>query len=128
MDDVPPPMRVAKKQAHKSRSRFKIGAVIAKGNKILAAAHNIMKTHPEFGSGKFMNLHAEGHVIYKAVRQGLDLSGSTIYIYRKNNNLAKPCKFCQALIKKYGITNVVYSGDLHGSISIKETKDCRIAV
>ena len=128
MDDVPPPMRVAKKQAYQSRSRFKIGAAIAKGNKILSAAHNIMKTHPEFGSGKYMNLHAEGHAIYKAIRMGLDLNGATIYIYRKNNNLAKPCKFCQALINKYGITNVVYSGEFNGSISFEKTKKRRIAV
>jgi deoxycytidylate deaminase len=129
MDDLPPPMRVAIKQAHRSTARFKVGAAIARGKKVLAAAHNLWKTHPKFGSGFYGNLHAEGHAIYKALRMGHDLSGCTIYVYRKNNNLAKPCKHCQALIEKYGITDVVYSGATDdGSINYKETKNSRIAV
>ena len=44
------------------------------------------------------------------MRGGLDISGSTIYIYRKNNNLAKPCKCCMGLIHKYGIKEIIYSG------------------
>ena len=128
MDDVPPPMRVAKKQAHQSTARFKVGAAIARGNKVLVAAHNIWKTHPKFGSGFYGNLHAEGHAIYKALRMGIDLSGCTIYVYRKKNNLAKPCKCCQALIEKHGIKYVIFSGDTNGSINTKETQNRRIAV
>lgn len=109
MNDVAPPMRAAMLEAKKSKSRFKLGAAVAKGKKVLTKAHNVMKTHPEFGSGDFFNLHAEGHAIYKAVRHGIDLVGTTIYVYRKNNNLAKPCPCCMNLIHKYGIAKVVYS-------------------
>ena len=104
------PMRLAIKESQKSKHRFKLGAVIAKRNKILVSAHNVMKTHPKFGSGDYNTLHAEGHAIYKAIQRGLDLSGTTMYIYRDNNNLAKPCPCCVKLIHKYGIKGVVYSG------------------
>jgi len=112
MNDDPPPMRVAIKEAKKSKHRFKLGAVITKKNKILSKACNVNKTHPQFGSGIFNNLHAEGNAIYKAVRQGIDLQGSTMYVYRDNNNLAKPCPCCMNLISKHGIRNIIYSGDI----------------
>ena len=108
--DEPPPMRAAIKESKKSKSRFKMGAAIAKGNKVLVKAHNNRKTHPKFGSGAFNTLHAESNVIYKAIRQGVNLKGTTIYIFRENNNLAKPCPCCMGLIHKYGIKEVVYSG------------------
>ena len=98
LDDPPHPMRVAIKEAHKSNHRFKLGACIAKGRRILSKACNSRKTHPRFGSGEFKTLHAEGYAIYKAVRQGIDIKGATIYIYRRNNNLAKPCPCCMGLI------------------------------
>tara|TARA_R110000824_G_scaffold400848_1_gene609540 strand:+ start:844 stop:1185 length:342 start_codon:yes stop_codon:yes gene_type:complete len=110
LDDVPPPMRVAIKESYKSNHRFKLGACIAKGKRILSKAHNTRKTHPRFGAGEYQTLHAEGHAIYRAVRQGIDLKGTTIYIYRKNNNLAKPCACCMGLIHEHGITEIIYSG------------------
>ena len=103
-------MRLAIKESHKSNHRFKLGACIAKGRRILSKACNSRKTHPRFGSGEFKTLHAEGYAIYKAVRQGIDIKGATIYIYRRNNNLAKPCPCCMGLIHKYGIKKVIYSG------------------
>ena len=105
-----PPMRAAIKQSEKSDHRFKMGAAIARGNKVLAAAPNSRKTHPKFGSGDYSTLHAESHAIYKAIRQGIDIVGATIYVYRRNNNLAKPCPCCMGLIHKYGIKDIVYSG------------------
>jgi len=111
MDDDPvPPMRAAIKESEKSKHRFKLGAVIARGNRVLTKAHNSRKTHPRFGVGDYNTLHAEAYAIYKAVRRGIDLRGTTIYVYRKNNNLAKPCPCCMGLIHKYGIKEVVYSG------------------
>ena len=110
LDDPPPPMRLAIKESHKSNHRFQLGACIAKGKRILAKAYNCRKTHPKFGAGEFQTLHAEGHAIYKAVRQGINLKGTTLYVYRYNNNLAKPCPCCMGLIHKYGIKKVIYSG------------------
>ena len=99
------------KMADASQSKFKVGSAITRGNKVLVAASNVNKTHPVFGSGNWSTLHAESNAIRKAVSAGIDLQGSTIYVYRSNNNLAKPCPSCQALINKYGIKYVVYSGN-----------------
>lgn len=110
LDDPPPPMRIAIKESQKSNHRFKLGAVIAKGKRVLARAHNTRKTHPVFGSGDYQTLHAESYAIYKAVRSGINLTGTTLYVYRHNNNLAKPCSCCMGLIHKYGIKEVIYSG------------------
>ena len=110
LSDPIPPWRAAIQESKKSQHRFKIGAAIAKGNKVLARAHNSRKTHPKFGVGEYNTLHAESHAICKAVRCGIDLAGTTIYIYRHNNNLAKPCPCCMGLIHKHGIKKIVYSG------------------
>lgn len=104
-----PPMRAARKESTKSKHRFKLGAAIARKNKVLVTAHNSTKTHPIWGSGAYNTLHAETYAIYKAVRSGIDLKGTTIYVYRENNNLAKPCPCCAKMIQKYGISKVVYS-------------------
>lgn len=103
-------MKLAKEEAKKSRHRFPMGAAIVRGNRVLSTACNVNKTHPKYGSGKYQRLHAEGHAIYRAVRQGIDLSGASIYIYRRNNNLAKPCPCCMGMIHKHGIKEVIYSG------------------
>ena len=110
LDDPPPPMRLAIKESSKSNHRFKLGACIARGKRILTKAHNSRKTHPKFGAGEYQTLHAESYAIYKAVRQGINLKGTTLYVYRHNNNLAKPCPCCMGLIRKYGIKKVIYSG------------------
>lgn len=105
----PPLMRAACRVAKKSKARFKMGAVIARGNKILSRATNMKKTHPTYGSGEFMYLHCEGHAIYRAMRSGINLEGATIYVYRRYGQLAKPCPCCMKLIRKHGIKEVVYS-------------------
>ena len=110
IDDPPPPMRLAIKESNKSNHRFQLGACIARGKRILSKAHNSKKTHPKFGAGDYKTLHAESYAIYKAVRQGINLEGTTLYVYRRNNNLAKPCSCCMGLIHKYGIKKVIYSG------------------
>jgi len=106
-----PPMRAARLEAEKSTHRFKLGAAIAKGKKVLSKAYNTNKTNPRFGSGDYDTLHSEGHAIYKAVRQGIDLEGTTLYVFRKNNTLAKPCPSCERLIRDHGIKKVVFSDD-----------------
>ena len=87
LEDPLPPMRAAINESKKSKHRFQIGAAIAKGKRVLAKAHNTRKTHPVYGSGEYNTLHAESHAIYKAIRSGIDLVGTTIYIYRHNNTL-----------------------------------------
>jgi deoxycytidylate deaminase len=105
----PPPMRAARRASEKSQHRFQLGAAIAKKNKVLVTGYNSTKTHPRFGSGAYNTLHAESHAISRAIKKGIDLKGTKIYVYRKNSNLAKPCPCCMGLIHKYGIKAVIYS-------------------
>lgn len=106
--------RLAKKASKRSKLKFKLGAAIMKGNRVLAYSENLGKTCPEFGSGPFKSLHAEAAVIKKCVRSGIDLKGSTIIVYRKNGRNSKPCDCCQTLIEAVGIKKVIYSdnGDM----------------
>lgn len=115
------PMELAKRESEKSEHKFKIGAVIVRKNKILSRAFNMNKTNPRFGSGDYKMIHAEGHAIWKAVRQGIDIEGSVIYVYRERGNLACPCECCQKLIAQYGIRKVIYSAGKslgYGTISL----------
>lgn len=102
-------MRLAIKESEKSHARFKLGCVVAKGKKVIGRGYNSYHTHPR-GSGKYQTRHAEVAAIMDAKRAGHDLSSASIYIYRRGNNLAKPCSDCQKLIDEVGIKKVYYSG------------------
>lgn len=104
-------IRLARKAANQSDQRFKVGAAIVKGSRTLAHACNTHKTCPEFGSKEYKYLHAEGAVIKKCIRQGIDLKGATIIVFRKGYRNSRPCPCCQVLIEAVGITKVVYSDD-----------------
>lgn len=112
-------MRIAKLMSRKSNApNFKMGAVIARGRKILGlGANDVIKTHPKSNS-PYAHIHAELAAILNA---RTDVSGSTLYIFRAGSNeaplLAKPCKHCQILIKKENIKFVVYSN--YGSFAKK---------
>ena len=115
-DELPPMMLLARKQALNSTCRFKLGAVITKKGRILGYGCNTKKTHPKYGSGRYRTLHCEGAAIYDCVKKGEDMEGATIWIYRLNNNLAKPCPCCQGLIEQFGITKAIYSGEYDAQV------------
>lgn len=112
------PLRLAIKQTKEStHSLYKMGAVITKGNRVLAAATNHVNVGcREITDKKWPNtLHAEAAAIAKLLKhRRLDcLAGSTLYVTRVNKQgetrMAKPCKFCQGLIHAVGIKKVVYT-------------------
>jgi len=103
-----PSMMLAAVEASKSSLRFQLGAVIKCG-KMKVAAYNKNKTHPRYGSGRYKNLHAEGYCILKAIKLNLDLSRCTLYVYRANGRISKPCPDCEELIRKSGIKKVIYT-------------------
>lgn len=108
-DDLSDPtMLLAAKVASKSALRFQLGAVIKYG-KMRVSAYNINKTHRTFGCGRYQSLHAESYCILKAIKRGVDLSRSTLYVYRMHGLNSKPCKDCQSLIKRFRIKKVVYT-------------------
>jgi|TARA_R100001594_G_C3988390_1_gene251824 deoxycytidylate deaminase len=109
-------IHVAKKASERSQERFKMGAVITRGNRVLAHGFNTNKTHPKFGSGEYKKVHAESSAICKCIRQGISLEGACIWIYRRNELLAKPCPCCMELIESVGIKDIYYT-DGKGSLS-----------
>lgn len=95
---------------------IKVGAVIAKGNKIIGVGfNNPNKTHPAANchSGK---IHAE-HAAIANVSNIEKISGSTIYVYRNNrldnrSRMSRPCFACHALLRKHGVRLMVYTTDV----------------
>jgi deoxycytidylate deaminase len=88
-----------------------MGAVIAKGNKVLGLGFNDpFKTHPKSNT-RYQYIHAELSAILNTARE--DLKGSSIYVYRLGCKeaplLAKPCPHCMELIKRSGIKHIFYS-------------------
>ena len=113
MVDISFIVNIAKQESEKSTGRYKVGAVIFRGKNILVKGHNINKTHPKWGSGFNSKLHAETNLLYLACRNGIDVSASSIYIYRQNEfgeAIAKPCLHCYNKLKAYGIEEIYYSG------------------
>jgi deoxycytidylate deaminase len=93
-----------------SATNFKIGAVIAKGKKILGVGFNDpFKTHPKSNT-PYQFIHAELAAIINA---RTDLDGASIYVYRAGQNerplLSRPCDCCMELLKRAGIKTVFYS-------------------
>lgn len=93
--------------AYDSECRFRMGAVITNGARIMALGTNKIKTHPvqkRYGS-HVVSIHAEYAAILHA---RCDLTGSTLYIARFKNLISKPCASCALLMVEAGIKYMVY--------------------
>lgn len=90
----------------------RVGAVIAKGGRILATGFNRRQPSKTLGTD---TRHAEGQAILQLLKERRlnDLAGSTLYVTRFKRSgvvgMAKPCRVCQQLIKSVGISTVVYT-------------------
>ena len=114
--------RMAAKAASKSTfSQHRLGAVIAKGGRILSTGFN------EIRYDKYLDKstrHAEEAAIIRVLRNGNchSLVGSDLFVTRftpaGSIRLSKPCSRCLHLIRSVGIRRVYYSTD-SGTESIK---------
>ena len=104
-------LKLAEKEANKSNERYKLGCLLIKNGHILGRGFNINKSHPKYGSGYHDFLHAEGRAILNAVSKGKNLIDSSALVFRRNSLLAKPCKDCMKLLKKFGIKEVYYTNN-----------------
>jgi len=103
--------KIAIKEAMKSQHRFKLGAVIYKKGNILNSGFNhANKTHPK-SNVPFRTIHAELSSCLGLTR--MQLKDASIYVHRVRRDgkvgLAKPCRYCQALLDEVGITDINYS-------------------
>lgn len=101
-------VKVAKRQAHKSRHLYKIGAVCLRNRKIVGYGFNKSKIHGNlFRNYGFWSIHGECDCLLGTT--GAD----TIVVVRvsKKGGLtcAKPCDRCMKYMRDYGISRIYFS-------------------
>lgn len=114
--------KIASEISEQSDHRCKIGCVVVNGHHIISSGHNSASNSHGFQARlnkQFFNMdsvgckHAEIDALLPLIRNHIDLSGATLYIYRRNglNELAmsRPCPRCMSVIKKYGIKKLKYT-------------------
>ncbi len=102
---------LAKKLSTKSdHHTHKLGCVIARGNRVAGIGFNKLKTTPK-SNHPYKSIHAELDAIMNT--NPTHLVGADLYIYRETKSgelaTAKPCQYCQQLIKMIGIRRVFYT-------------------
>lgn len=106
----------AKRIASTSSCRFKHGAVVVKGGRVLSVGVNSQRNDRDVYStlpDGARQVHAE----YAALRAlGGDARGATVYVARVNNfgeaRMSMPCSRCQTLLRLAGVKRVVYTVDM----------------
>ncbi|MGM9470169.1 hypothetical protein [Streptomyces murinus] len=101
-------LELAIKQAQKSECHFRVGAVLAKGRRILAHAHNQYRNSP-----KIDFLHATFHAEEVLLRRTRNPKGAVAYVARINPKgkplLARPCIRCQQALAADGVIVAHYT-------------------
>jgi dCMP deaminase len=80
----------------------KVGAIIVKGDNIIAFSYNGTPRKTNNDTQKCTVLHAEAQAIAKVARSNLSTENTTLYC------TLSPCLDCSKLIYSCGITRVVY--------------------
>jgi deoxycytidylate deaminase len=108
-------LRTAARAAGRSLYKYRVGAVILRGTRVLSYGHNKVKTHPA-STNPWRMVHAELDALYKLDKAQLE--GATICVVRLSSaGLAssKPCPHCREAIEEAGLGRVIYV-DLDGDI------------
>lgn len=119
-------IRKAVKVAQQSTYRWKHGAVVAKGNKVLGCAPNKKRNFSAFNyPGDHYTDHAERATLRELLKVRDDLRGCTIYIARINKDektmMSRPCVWCMWAIHAAGIKEIVYTNEM-GSYSVEKVE------
>lgn len=99
---------IAARQALRSRCRYKVGAVLVSGGRVLAASPNLYRNSPliDFRHATF---HAEEAVLRRAAKA----SGAVAYVARVDSRgsakLARPCERCQVALASAGVRRVFFT-------------------
>lgn len=101
-------MDVAIRQALRSGCRQRVGAVLAKGNRILTAAPNIRRNAPTIDYR-----HATFHAEESVLRRYHSAAGAVAYVARigadSSAMMARPCVRCQHALVRAGVARVFYT-------------------
>ena len=104
-------------ECEKSTYRFRIGAVIFKGSRIISSGHNGIRSVSQIKDKfkKYENsLHAE-----QAALMNIDwnkVKGCSILVMKISPSkgilsMSKPCEICQKLLEHIGIKTIYYSNE-----------------
>lgn len=115
-------LNAAKSVATLSDHRVKVGSVLVKGHKIIGSGYNSNSRtdklqadldKAEFGMDAVGKLHSEADCLIPFIKRHIDISGSTLYIYREKADgslgICRPCNRCMRLIKMAGIKKICYT-------------------
>lgn len=114
-------IKLAARVADSSQYRWRHGAVVSRGGRVIGHAPNKFRNSPIIDP-KNVTDHAEAAVIRELLKNYPDLRGSSIYIARINNEglvkMSRPCVNCMKLIVGAGIKEIIYTNDV-GSFSVE---------
>lgn len=115
----------AKSVSTLSNHRCQIGCIVVNKHKIISSGHNSAdKTHAfqakldkeMFNCECAGYLHAEISALLPLIKNRIDLTGASIYVYRGmksgGHGMARPCPRCMSIIRKCGIKSINYSTDM----------------
>ncbi|MGY9066998.1 hypothetical protein [Streptomyces sp. CAS3] len=112
---------IALKQAARSECRFRVGAVLAKGSRVLGQAPNLRRNAPWIDFR-----HATFHAEEALMRKFPAPHGAVLYVARLDRRdrpaLARPCSRCQHVLRTHGISLVHYT-TAHGADTLHLTWD-----
>jgi tRNA(Arg) A34 adenosine deaminase TadA len=121
-------IRRAVRTAQQSTYRWKHGAVVAKGNKVLGFAPNKFRNAPAVDEHNVSD-HAERATLRELLKVRDDLRGCTIYIARINKSgstmISRPCPDCMSAIIAAGIKEIVYTNEM-GSYSVERLDNVKL--
>ena len=104
--------------------KIKIGAVLVYKNKVISIGWNTHKSNPiqkkynVFRSdenryydvdSKPNSTHAEMKCLIDTMDMDINWSKVSIFIYRNNMNMCRPCNSCMTALKERGIKNIYYT-------------------
>ncbi len=104
-------IELSRKMAEKSTYKFRVGCVIVRGSRIVGFGWNDgVKTHAR-SPHPFKSVHAEFDAVLSA--RGESVAGCDVYVCRIHADgsfaIAKPCKHCEAMLRKLGVRRVFFS-------------------
>jgi deoxycytidylate deaminase len=110
-------LSMARYFARRSQAKKKHGAVLVKSGRVVGTGYNKNRNNPLFCSPEHIKPHASRHAEIHAMKDaGENVAGAVLYVARVNNfgqdRNSKPCRLCEAAIKKANIKKVVYTKDV----------------
>ena len=105
-------------------NQTKLGCVLVDKHRIVSSGHNsstrCSPLQKQMDTTRFgpsdkhkSHVHAETDCLLPLIRQGIDISGSDIYLSRRHRNgslaLSRPCPGCMSLLRAVGVKRAYFS-------------------